>query len=348
MNKIYKRGKISSLNLFLILCVSRLVFLMTYAQSLSYGKIKNDIIISIVLSYAVTALAALPAVLCVAKGKNPLKIKILSRFYFFYIAYIASVEAARFSYFSSVHVNRQSNNFLFAVLIVAACAYGAFLGIESLGRFSPLCAFSLGAGIVLLALFNFRNFDYLNFFPIVENETPEIVKNALRFSSNSSEIVLLLALSQKVNGKCTKPVYGALGISMASSLFVMSMAIGVLGGYISTQPFPVYALSQMANIQNFGRLDAVHTAVWILAAFLKLACLIYSCALCLKFKSHKLACAFSAVFVLIFSTVFGKLLFEMQSNMATTALFAVFCIVVPIFALIVKKRNYGDELLENY
>ncbi len=351
MNSFYSKGKIPPYYLFFLLTVSRLVVVMTFIQSLSYSKINNDYFISHLIGFAVTLLMSVPAILCISLKKNPLKNKIISRIYFPYTVFLSAIDTARFSSFSATRINSQHSSIIFTILILLACAYGAYLGIEALGRFSGFAFAVLIMGIVLLIAFNIPNFEFINLFPLIESSNTQIIERAFKTTSNTNEIIVYLIIADKLTEKSNKPFVLSVSSSYIISLCVMICALGVLGDYISTQTFPIYALSQMASLRGFGRLDAIHTAVWIFASFIKLSLMIYCSMKCLKIKSNKLSCLICTVLTLAVSIIFSNSMLSSQKGLSPTVLFIIFALfntVIPLISLFVKKRNYGDELLENY
>jgi hypothetical protein len=82
-----KRGKISPVQLFFILLVSRLVVTLTYIQMVSVGKLSSDLMISIALAYCFTMVSSLPAYICIVKNKNPFDVKWIAIFYAVYFIF---------------------------------------------------------------------------------------------------------------------------------------------------------------------------------------------------------------------------------------------------------------------
>ena len=85
-----KNGVISQGQFFFLIFVSRAVVSFTYVRAISVGNLSADILISFAVSYAAALLFSLPAVICLKKGKSPLKSKILSLLYSLYFLLFAA------------------------------------------------------------------------------------------------------------------------------------------------------------------------------------------------------------------------------------------------------------------
>ena len=128
----------------------------------------------------------------------------MSKFYYVYFLIVASVSVSRFSYFASTTLNPETQGWLFALIVCACAFYGAFLGIEALSRFSAFCFVLLGLAVVSVILCNFDTFREINLYPIITFSKFDLIKNAVVYASNTSEIAMFLAIFPKVNGRCER------------------------------------------------------------------------------------------------------------------------------------------------
>ncbi len=351
MIKNYKRGYIAPANLFILLAVSRVIVCLTYVQSVSMGKMDTDILISIAAGFFVTVFLSIPIILCINKGKNPLKCKPIAYVYGAYYILLAGVIITRFSYFITSRLNQNAINAFFIIIIVMATAYAAYLGIESISRFATIASIIVALGILMIIFFNFSEFRFENLFPIVENSPKDIFLNSLLISSNTAEVVVLMNISQKVNGKCTKPFIWAMAISYLLVFAVLLTTIAVMGKYVSLQSFPVYSLSQLARVGEYKRFDTVYSAIWITAI------LIYCASQCFYVgskeneKVHFLSVfisgiAVSAIAIFAISDYISKWL--NSSKIFFIVIYVIFSTIVPLVYLMFKKNNRGEELLEKF
>ena len=93
------------------------------------------------------------------------------------------------------------------------------------------------------------------------------VKDALTILLFSPEILLF----EKGNGR----IYIAVSNALLLSGFVVTLA--VLGRVAVHDAFPYYTVGTLAKISVFGRLDAVHSALWVLLGYFKGGLLLNAC-----------------------------------------------------------------------
>ena len=84
MSKSATRGKISPLGLFYILFICRIVVSLTSTHSVSKTEINSQALISYILAMPLAVVFSLPAIFCCKKGKNPIDVKCVSKFYYAY------------------------------------------------------------------------------------------------------------------------------------------------------------------------------------------------------------------------------------------------------------------------
>ena len=246
-----KRNKISPLSLFYILFICRIVVSLTSVHSVSTTEINSQALISFVIAMVMTVVFSLPAVFCYKMNKNPIEIKWISKLYYVYFILIAAVSVSRFSYFASTTLNPETQGWLFALIICVCAFYGTTLGVEALSRFSAFVFVLLCLAILCVMLCNYDTFNDINFYPIITNEGKDILKNALVFSSNTTEIALFLVLYPSVNGKCTRNFIRFICFSFSSIFLLLYFAVAVMGESILMRNFPFYSLFQISKFGNF-------------------------------------------------------------------------------------------------
>lgn len=341
-----KNGVISQGQFFFLIFVSRAVVSFTNVRAISVGNLSADILISFAVSYAAALLFSLPAVICLKKGKSPLKSKILSPIYSLYFLLFTAVNVGRFSYFASSRMNPRISILVFSFLILAAACYCAYLGIESLGRFASFCGVILLAVILVATVLNFDKFNILNFYPVWNNSRENMIMNTAVFTSNTIEPVLLLTLGDKVNKNPSKPYYLGVSLAFLSVLLLLAFCCGVLGAGADFRSFPIFTLFQLASFFNTSRMDILHTAFWVLGVLLKCSVLIYCCCECFKKTSRKKRSIISsAVAFLLTALIYyaAQGYIADYSKTVIVALFALLGVVVPTLWLIFSKGENENE-----
>lgn len=336
-----KRGMIPPYSLWFIVFISRFVVSLTYAQSVSAGKISTDLVFAIIIAGAVTLLVSLPAYFCVKCSKNPLDNNYLKWLYSAFFVCFASLNISRFSYFASTRMNNNISSAVFVVLVSAAVAYCASMGIEALGRFSLFSGILILIAVLSVTSFNIKNFHFINFYPIVRNETNNLLYSTAVFTSNSVEPVLLLFLGKKTNGKIEKAYFLGMTAAFVSIALLISFCVGVMGSGADLQSYPIFTLFQMASVGSMSRLDIVHASFWILTLVLKGAVLISAAADSIGAKNYRRNTALLTVISVAISLgvpyIFQHFSFEKEKPFCMIA-FALFAAVFPLVYLFFGRR----------
>jgi len=349
MSKSATRGKISPLGLFYILFICRIVVSLTSTHSVSKTEINSQALISYILAMLLTVVFSLPAIFCCKKGKNPIDVKCVSKFYYVYFLIVASVSVSRFSYFASTTLNPETQGWLFALIVCTCAFYGAFLGIEALSRFSAFCFVLLSLAVVSVILCNFNTFREINFYPVITSSKFDLIENAVVFASNTSEIAMFLAIFPKVNGRCERTYIRSVCLSFLTVFILLYFAIAVMGKSAAIRNFPFYSFFQISKFGTFERLDVLHISFWIMGVFVKAVTALYCASSCISKKPKRSFVFASSFIVFVISILMLKLSGGQGVNYEfTMILFFVFCVIIPAGTLVFKKKNYGDELVKAY
>lgn len=344
-----KPGKIAPYQLFFILFVSRVVVSLTYVQSVSVGKMSADLLISIFAAWALSMIACIPAYLCAIKGKNPFNITWLAVLYALYFIYFSAVNVSRFSYFATSRLTPESSMLFFIMAILLCACYGAVMGLEGLGRFGAFCGVILLLTVVIVVVFNIKNADSVNLFPIIRNTRTDIFKNILLLSSNSIEPALFLSLEDKVNGEKKKPLFLGITASYGVIFLLILMCQLVMGFASQVQAYPIFALFQLASMGAMSRLDIFHIAFWVLAIFLKVSGLIYCSTLCIKKYKHSTKCIAASILsvavAVIITMVVGMNMVNV-TKIISVVMFIVYSVMIPLMSLFFIKKSRVDNIVE--
>ncbi len=343
----YKRGKISQFSLFAMLFVSHVLVVFTLCNVTSLGKYSSDLLISTAIGLVIAVIFSVPIVYAVNKQRDLLQPKWLSILYGIYFLYLGAVTIGRFSFFASMELNESTQSLFLASIIIVACVYAAWLGIEPISRFGSFTLAITVLGIISVAGFGLDEFSMLNLFPFTQNSTQNILINSLSFACETSEIVFLTVLAPKVNGKIIKPFYWAIGLSFLVCAALFFVSLGILGNMASAVSFPFYDLSQISKFSEFSRLDSIYTAFWIFVVFLKGTLFIYCSSECFKIKSRGKGTVLSGAVLFGAVWIIGELDFFVKvQNIAVIVPFLIFTVIIPIACLVFRKKSKGEILLE--
>ncbi len=337
-----KRGMIPPYLLFCLFFVSRVVVTLTYVQGVSVGDFGVDILISLAISFGMLMLFSLPVYFCIKKNRTPLDSKLVSVLYSVYFCFYSSLTVSRFAFFSSSRMNTDMPMVVIILMVSIAMCYGAYLGIESIGRFALLCSIFLGLALITVLVLNGENLYETNFYPLINNSTSDIVKNAVLFTSNSVAPVYLLTLSQRVNGKIYKSYVLSLLLSYVAISLLVAFCAGVMGSSANLHSYPIYTLFQLASFGAFSRLDMLHTAFWILAVLLKSSLLIYCASITFKGKNHLMKCAVFSVITFALALVSNEVLGTKALpviKVISVTFFCIFSVILPTVSAFIRRKN---------
>lgn len=252
---------ISPFNLFGLLFISRLIVAFSASTGFIVGEYSPDIMISALISVAITALISIPIFYSVYSEKNILSNNWVKALYGLYFIYIGAVNVSRFSYFAST-TNEQQNGrvLLFAAMIIIACTYSGALGIEALSRFASFIFIIVTLGVLSIITLSTNEFSIINLFPFTKNSASEIMMNSMIFTADSSELILFAALAPKVNGKKAKPFYLGIILPVLVIILLVFFTIATLGDAANLSAYPIFAMSQISTFETFERLDSVYMA----------------------------------------------------------------------------------------
>lgn len=344
-----KRDRIAPVSIFFLLYISRIVVTMTNVQSVTTGRMKTDMLLSVIIAMGVNLVLSLPALYCCAKHKNPFDIKIISRFYTVYFILLAAVNIGRFAYFASTVLNPDSSSWIYSVIVTVCAFYGAYLGIESLSRFSFFAFVLLVLTVFTVLIFNLQNYQQINLYPVIENSNTEIAENVMYMVSSSTEVTVLLCLQKKTNGYVIKPFVRCVTASFLTIFVLLLFVNAVMGDAAALQAFPLYTLFELAKAGYFARMDVLHISFWIFGIFIKSALLIYCAGVSVKKGKNSTNCMLCSVFTLVAALFFSEMVPVDYVSPAFFVLpYMISCVIIPLLTLIFKKRNSGDELIEKF
>lgn len=340
----YKRDKTAPLNLFFMLFVSRSVIAFTFSSAALESRYSFDLVYSTLAALAVTAVIALPAVLCVAKGKCVFDNKILGALYGLYFIFSGAINVSKFAVFASAELSQSAIIAVLAGLMILAGAYAASLGIEAISRFGSMVFVLTLISIVALIALGSGEFSYLNIFPITQNPVDSVAQNMLFSVCSTNEIVLYIALAPKINGKTVKPFYLSQIAAYFTAALLIAFTVGVLGDTASLSAYPLFEVAQLSKLGSGERLEVIYTSLWIFAVFLKVTLFIYCAGLSFTCKRPVVKISACAAGVLILSLIFlYTSAFDKNQQLVLYPAFAVFAFILPLFYLIFGKRVKNSE-----
>lgn len=355
--KYYKTCPISVNQLFFLLFVSRILVSLTYIPSMNYQQTKGDLLLSILLAAPILILAWLPISIYMKRYSNmPIMqldsvvgektVKALCSLYFLWFVLSAGLNVSRFVTFVNTQMSPQMSKILLSVLIIIGACYGAFLGLQSLGRVASVLIWLLLVGFVIILGMSSKYFTVTNFSPILENPISDNILNAVSIASSTSEMAVVLFVLPTMNEKIGKK-FALWSVGVFAVIWVLYFfTVGTLGEYAKIEAYPVFTLSQISGDNLFERMEVVHTSFWLLALFLKTAMFISCASFCVKTVFPNISKLFSIavsgvssiVSAIVISSVFA--VYNGAVNPYVTIVsFAVFIVVIPTALILLGRRK---------
>lgn len=280
------KGKISAFQFYVMLFLSRTLTTVTYLSSYTENIRLSDMLVQPIFRILIGTLIMLPVfrlyrrhnnknILELLNEKSEKLAKIVSVLYIVYFFYFTVVTLARLDLFAGTIVFPETDVEYMLIFAIILCCYGAYLGLEPLGRSAVISAVLVIPALFFIMLTLVKKVDFLNLTPIFYNGVMPVVRVAVDSVGQTVEYGVIAFMFPRVTGKYRKGYF----IWLFSQVFLMAVmfffACTVMGNYASTQLFPFHTLASLAEFSMFTRLDAIFTGVWIMCAFIKAGMLIF-------------------------------------------------------------------------
>lgn len=280
------KGKISAFQFFTMLFLTRTLTTVTYLSSYTENIRLSDMLIQPIFRIAIGTAIMLPLYFLYKKNmdKNLLDMlsskskafaRVVAILYVAFFFYFTVVTIARLDIFAGTVVFPETDLTYILIFAIVLCCYGAFLGLEALGRSSVISIAFVVPALMFIMVTLIKKVDLLNLTPLFYNGVTPVVKVAMDSVGQTVEYAIIATALPRVKGNVKKGFF----IWLISQTFLMAVmfffACAVMGNFASTQLFPFHTLASLAEFSMFSRLDAVFTSVWIMCAFIKAGLLIY-------------------------------------------------------------------------
>lgn len=356
------KGKISTFQFFVMLFLSRTLTTVTYLSSYTESIRLSDMLVQPIFRIVIGTAIMLPVYFLYRKNKdkNLLEMandkseafgKVLSAVFVIYFFYFTVVTIARLDLFAGTIVFPETDVEYMLIFAVILCCYGAYLGLEPLGRCSVISAVFVVPALIFIMLTLVGKVDLLNMTPIFYNGVTPVVKVSVDSVGQTVEYGIIALMMPRVTGKYRKGYYIWLFLQVLLMAVMFFFAGTVMGNFATTQLFPFHTMASLAEFSMFTRLDAIFTGVWIMCAFIKAGLLIYlqSEILTTYFGRFKRVHYLIAIGLL---TITANLIISQQvrsfmvidNSLIKIIITGISVILVPLLVLILRRK--GNEKCE--
>lgn len=274
-------SKISVFQFYSILLLTRLLTTLTYIPEYTEEITVSDMIFQTLFRFIFGIIITVPVFLlnkkydgekmneCGVWGKIKAVIFSIAFFYF------AVTTVSRLDLFAGTVVFPETDVKFLLLLVVAICAYSAYLGLEPIARSAVLFVIPVLLSLVFIFLSLVKKVDLLNLTPLFYNGVLPVVKTGLNAVGRTVEYAVIAVSFPFVTGNSKKGFLVWMAAQSVITAVIFFFEGTVLGAFNEMQLFPVYTIASMAQFSFFRGLGAIITGVWILCAFLKISLMIF-------------------------------------------------------------------------
>lgn len=285
--------RVSIGQLFIMLYISRMVVNVTYSSytsdvhSLHYG------IVASLFAFLLTLIMLLPTYIMFKTNEGRtitdngyLLFKkfgaVISIIYGLYFLWVLINTLSQFNVMVTNVLSPTASVFVLSVAVVTASMYGAYKGIEALGRASTIIFVMIITALIILFFALLPKVDFLNIEPVSFKNTADISEVTMNMLAKNSCIPAMAILLPFAKGKTGKKVVWWVVAVYVSTAIIILLITAVLGDYLETQVFPVYTVTAVASVGVVERLDGLFLGVWTAGMFIKVSLFIYLLSACVK------------------------------------------------------------------
>ena len=355
-----KRPCISVGQMFSLLFVSRMVITITYGTLLIGDSDIWDHLISACISFFATFLIILPIYKLFSMDK---KMNIFDNFrdlmgkfgyafiliYVFYFIVITFHTLNIFNSFISNAINPPLSIPLLSVFLLLSSCYGAFKGLEALGRTCTFIIVATVLSFIFLAISLFSSIETINFKPFMYESCESVYEGFFYMISQSSCLAAMAVLFPMAKGSKIKAIiFWNMGVYL-SFVVIIALVVGTMGDFVETQLFPVYTAASIGKFGSLRHLDCLYLGIWISGIFLKTSLfLLLASEGIKKIWGEKVRRGFIIVFgilssVLVFFIGNLKTLREISITNFLFIFLILIVVIFPIILIILKKRKLLKE-----
>ena len=308
-----------------------------------------DTVYSALVAGAINLLLSLPLFLLRKVGVNENSgkgEKIIWLIYLFSLAVFMACDVYTLTKMLNNTIIPEGSPAFMAGFTLLIAGYGAFKGIETVGRSAGIVAFSFLVGLIfmlLAALPIMRKEEYV--VPFYEGGEG-FVNNSLFLVSRTCTVPGLLPLISDIRGKAGVRFAGFnIAAAVISSLMFLEVQYG-LGYYALTQKYPLYTLSSVTEAEPLKRLDLIFIIIFVMAAVLRLSLIFLAAFKAMEFIRGKGStekwvklCLFAVLLAIGAFFAAKHRLSEIYFNTFTLLALVILCSVLLPLVLILLRRK---------
>ncbi len=274
-------SKISAFQFYSIMLLTRLLTTLTYTPKYTEEITVSDMILQTLFRFVFGIIIFIPVFMLNKKygvdnqkgngAFGKIKAVIFTAVFF----YFSVSTLSRLELFAGTVIFPETDVKFLLLLVILFCAYGAYLGLESIGRSAVLFVTPVLLSLIVIGLALVKRIDWLNLSPLFYNGVLPVAKTALNAVGRTVEYAVIAVSLPFITGNAKKGFFIWMGVQTFITAVIFFFVGTVLGEFNKMQLFPVYTIASMAQFSFFRGLGAIITGAWILCAFLKISLLIF-------------------------------------------------------------------------
>lgn len=185
---------------------------------------------------------------------------------------ISAVSAlCRHRFYASSTIFEQAPPVLMIVLLLLACGFALWKGIQGTARSGIIFAGIFVAFLILMTVSVWGLLEPKWLYPALIEDNKKFIKEVLEQIGSNSEIMFFAVLAEHVEEKAHRAIMWYLPVMTVILELMFLLEMLVLGPFLGSANFPFYTVSSLSNIVLFQRLDGIDVAVWTLMCIVKIA-----------------------------------------------------------------------------
>ncbi len=346
-----------------------LLFISRIFKTMTYNPFRDaqpfTIMICIAISVAIQALLVIPVILIYKKNKGEDIISLafskgkilgilLTFVYGLYFIVISLSTVKYFSLFMSSMFPVINSDKIIAVILVIIAVYGAFQGIEAIGRSASIVFALFFAMMLLIGLTEQGNIDLYNFSLVPPEKEKSFFEFLIYELGTNFELIAITVLLPKIKSSLTKGVYLFLAIKLIVIEFSIFLSVTILGEYIKMTELPFFEVGAFSKTQFIERFDAIYMLVWTFCAVICLGLFLYLASTCfenvLKKTGEKKLSLFIGSGVLAITIIFRiqeTTVDVWYSQWLSCILVVLLLTILPLY-LFLSSRNKNEKNQKGY
>ncbi|NLA77683.1 MAG: GerAB/ArcD/ProY family transporter, partial [Clostridiales bacterium] len=264
----YTKGKISTGQFFSILFISRLVVSLMYVSAIQYSVSTSDIIAQGPIMLGMLLIIVIPTCIFIktdnsrglfnrAYDLSPVYMRVLAVIFILSFLFACVRGISRFDLFATSIIFPERDISLLLLVVLAACAYVATLGLEAIGRSAALFTVIVSAALIFVFVTITEDLHINNLTPLFYNGALNSIEGGITSASVTVELGAITILLPNIKGKVNKALFRWLFILCGVLTAIAALMVLSLGFYGETQLFPIFTIAVLGEFGVFQRLDAI-------------------------------------------------------------------------------------------